>query len=63
MMFRLVKSGGVPARKIGTFEDYVERYRCVCEEKKNYRVIYSEKLSNKRIEQEWSLFDRRHDKK
>lgn len=62
-MFPLVKSGGgVPARKIGTFEDYVERYKSICEEKKNFGVIYSEKLSDKRIEQEWCLFNKRHDK-
>lgn len=59
-MFPLVKSGGIPARKIGTFEDYVERYKGICEEKKNFGVIYSEKLSDKRIEQEWCLFNKRH---
>lgn len=52
--------GGVPAKRIGYFDDYLEKYKYTCEEKKNFGAIYAEKLSEERIEEEWNLFYKQH---
>lgn len=51
--------GGVPARRIGSFNDYMDRYFTVCEEKRALKASGVESLSEDRVEAEWDYF-RRH---
>ena len=48
--------GGCPARKIGQFDDYLNKYKRVCEKKKRFDEVLGEDLSEQRINQEWEYF-------
>ena len=54
--------GGVPARKIGTWDAYVEKQKIMSDAKRNFAPPRGEQLSPERIAQEWEYFDRKHQK-
>ena len=52
--------GGCPARCIGYFDEYMKKYKGVCEKKKGFEDCSSEVISQKRVEQEWTFFNKCH---
>lgn len=54
--------GGAPARKISTWDSFVEKYKIMSDEKRDFPPPSGEQLSPERIAAEWDYFNRRHGK-
>lgn len=54
--------GGVPARKIGTWADYVEKQKLMSDEKREFASPQGEQLPPERIAAEWDYFYRKREK-
>ena len=54
--------GGVPARKISTWDSYVEKQKKMSDEKRNFAPPQGEQLPPERIWAEWEYFYRTHKK-
>lgn len=52
--------GGCPAKRIGYFNDYLKKYKSICEVKKKFARSHAETISSERIEQEWEFFHKQH---
>ena len=54
--------GGVPARKISTWDSYVEKQKIMSDEKRNFAPPQGEQLPPERIAAEWEYFYQKHGK-
>lgn len=54
--------GGVPARKISTWESFVQKQKEMSNEKRSFAPPAGEQLPPERIAAEWAYFDRKHQK-
>ena len=54
--------GGVPARKISTWDSFVRKQKEMSDEKRNFAPPQGEQLPPERIAEEWAYFDRKHQK-
>lgn len=52
--------GGVPARKIGTWDSYVQKAKEASDAKRSFPVIRKQRISKERCEKEWELFLANH---
>lgn len=55
--------GGVPARKISTWDSFVARYKIASDEKRSFAPPQGEQLPPERIAAEWDYFYQKHNKK
>lgn len=55
--------GGVPARKISTWESFAAKQRALSDDKRGFTPSCKEQLTPDRIEAEWAYFYRTHEKR
>lgn len=49
--------GGVPARRIGLFCEYMAKYKEICEDKVGFEEPGVEEITETRVKQEWAYFN------